>query len=104
LRLLSGGAAAIRGIYLDAGDGALIQSYWRWLLVGTAPTDARGFSDNLRRPPAGAASPAARQFVAKIAELGAAIRSIEVEEAAMNDRLFQLYDLTDDERLLVQGG
>jgi hypothetical protein len=42
--------------------------------------------------------------MAKLAELEAAIAGVAVEEVAMNEKLFDLYGLTDDERYLVHGG
>jgi hypothetical protein len=104
LRLLAGGAVALRGIFLDPEDGALTRAYWRWLLFGARPSDAEAFAKDLRRPPAGASAAAARQFVEKVAELEAAAETIVAQESAMNELLFDLYGLTREERLLVQRG
>ena len=87
-----------------AEDGVLTRAYWRSLLFGARPTDAASFAADLRRPPVGASAPAARQFVDKVAELAAATDAIAAQESAMNDLLFDLYGLTDEERLLVRRG
>ncbi len=102
LRLLADGAPAIRRIYADAGHADLILAYWRFLLMSQGWTDAARLSAELRRPPSGVASPAARQFVEKVNELAAESAAIAIAEAEMNALLYRLYDLSDDEQTLVE--
>ncbi|NDV88884.1 hypothetical protein GTW51_19545, partial [Aurantimonas aggregata] len=50
----------------------------------------------------GCAPPAARQFIDRIGALSAQTTAIAAAERAMNEALFELYDLSADERLLVE--
>lgn len=102
LRLLAGSAPILNRIFLDAETGAIVLAYWRWLLLSQAWNDAARLANNLRRPPSDAASPAARQFMAKVAELASLGDELAADEAAMNALLYELYDLSDDERTLVE--
>lgn len=102
LRLTAGGAAVLSRIYLDAADGAMAAAFWRHLLLSTRPRDAGKFAGSLRRPPVGADSPAARQFMEKVAELAAEAAAIREAEAAMNEALYGLYKLTPDERAHIE--
>lgn len=102
LAVLADGAPALRGIYADAGHVDLILAYWRFLLMSQGWTDAARLSAELRRPPSDVASPAARQFIEKVAELAAECAAIAGEEAEMNALLYRLYRLSDDERTLVE--
>jgi hypothetical protein len=56
----------------------------------------------LRKPPTGADTAAAGQFVARVAELAADVATIVAGERLMNERLFELYGLSDGEKLLVE--
>jgi len=102
LRLLSGSAPVLSRIFLDSETGAMALAYWRWLLMTQAWTDAARLSNELRRPPTGATSPAARQFMEKVSDLSALGDEIAAEEAEMNALLYRLYGLSDDERSLVE--
>lgn len=102
LSLYAAGAPALSRIYLDADAGRITEAYWRWLILSKPPRDAKGFASDLRRPPSDFASPAAVQFVERVATLAAEIEAIEAEEQAMNETLYTLYGLTTQERLLVE--
>lgn len=102
LRLTVGGTPALR-IFLDA-DGPLIRAWWQWVLLTTPASDAAALSEQFRKPPTGGDSPAARQFIAKVADLAAAAAAIASGEAAINARLFDLYGLDNEERELVARG
>ncbi|MER8480669.1 hypothetical protein [Mesorhizobium sp. M1163] len=54
------------------------------------------------RPPVEFDSPAIAQFVKRVGDLADEVNAIETGEREMNERLFQLYALTADERLLVE--
>jgi hypothetical protein len=101
LKLFAGGAVALGRIYLDPEAGRLTEAYWRWLII-KQPRDAKGFAADLKRPPVDAAIPPAMQFVERVADLRAEIAAIEAEEEAMNEKLYALYNLTTEERLLVE--
>ena len=103
VRLISGGAPVL-GVFLDPADAELVRAYWDWLILTTPAREAAALTAEMRRPPAGADSPPARQFIARVADLAAATDRIAEQEAAMNARLFDLYDLDQDERELVQAG
>jgi hypothetical protein len=102
LKLYVGGAEALSRIYLDPAAGALTEAYWRWLAIAQRPRDATKFAGDLRRPPADPILPGAQQFAERVAALTAEIAAIEAEEQAMNERLFAVYGLTMQERLLVE--
>lgn len=102
LRLLSGGAPILRNIFLDEGEGRLVEAYWRSLLLSQTWRDAETFAKALRRPPTGTDSPAATQFIERVNALAAETAAIEIAETAMNARLFELYELTLEERILVE--
>ena len=102
LRLYAGGAVVLGRIYLDEEEGKLAEAYWRYLLVGRKWSDAPRFATELRRPPVRADSAAARQFIERVEALAADVRSIEDEEAEMNERLYELYRVTPAERLVVE--
>lgn len=102
LRLLTGSAPVIHRIYLDAGAGALTLAYWNYLLMSQTWNDAGRLSGELLKPPADVASPTARQFMQKVAELAAEGAAIAAEEAEMDALLYALYRLSDDERALVE--
>ena len=102
LVLHAGGRHLLDRIYLDEAMGRLVEEYWRFLLLSQPWRDASGFAEALRRPPAEPASPAARQFVERVQELAVQVADIAEQEAALNERLFALYDLTEAERFLVE--
>lgn len=102
LKLYVAGAVALGRIYLDEPAGRITEAYWRWLLIAQPPREAGRFAADLRRPPTDVASPAAAQFVERVAALAGEIAAIEAEERAMNEKLYELYALTPGERLLVE--
>lgn len=102
LRLLCGGAPILRNIFLDDREGRLVEAYWRSLLLGQTWRDAESLARALRRPPADTDIPAATQFIERVNTLAAETSAIETAEATMNARLFDLYDLTLEERILVE--
>jgi len=102
LRLLADGAPVLANIFLDDAEGVLVEAYWRWLLLSGTTRDAESLAKALRRPPAEADTPAAVQFVARVADLQGQTESLDVLEAEMNEDLFGLYALTPEERALVE--
>jgi hypothetical protein len=102
LVLFTDGAPALNRIYLNDEAGELTRAYWHWLLLSQTWRDAGQFAADLRRPPTGTDTPAAAQFIAKVADLAADVAAIAIDERAMNDTLYRLYDLSEDERLLVE--
>jgi hypothetical protein len=104
LTLLAGGATVLDRIYLDELAGRLAEAYWQLLLLSREWRDAGRLAAELRRPPSPVNSPAASQFIERVNGLAVATQAIEVGERDMNERLFELYDLTPEERLLVESG
>lgn len=102
LRLFSGGAPVLNRIFMDEGPGRMAEAYWRYLLLSQAWGDAAGFASKLRLPPADHDNPAARQFVGRVQALAERTASIEMAEHDMNELLYRLYDLSDEERELVE--
>lgn len=102
LRLKSGEADIVGPIFLDDAPGALAGAYWRYLCLSQTWSDAKSLIAALRATPAASEAPAARQFVAKVDALAAENAALATEEAEMNDLLYRLYRLTDDERALVE--
>jgi hypothetical protein len=64
--------------------------------------DASRLAEALRRPPAEPSAAAARQFIERVDALSQQVGEIAALESAINERLFELYDLTDAERFLVE--
>lgn len=102
LRLNAGGSPVLSRIYMSDSAGSLAEAYWRLLLLSREQRDADRLARELRRPPADADSPAATQFIDRVDRLLAETEMIENLEREMNERLFALYRLTADERLLVE--
>ncbi len=102
LQLVVGGASVLRGIFLSDGAGRLAEAYWRWLLLSRDWKDADAFAKALRKPPAEVISPAADQFVERVKALALATAEIDAGEREMNELLYRLYGLSDDERILVE--
>jgi hypothetical protein len=101
LRLFADGAVVADRIFIDNNDGGLAEAYWRYLLLKGPAREAERFAGDLRRPPAATDSPAAAQFVERVATLAKEVAAIEADERAMNDLLYDLYDLSPEERNLV---
>jgi hypothetical protein len=102
LRLFAGGTAILNRIYLDDGPGRMAEAYWRWLLLSQSWRDAKSFATKLRQPPTEADTPPARQFVERVQALAEETAAIETAEAEINALLYRLYDLSEDERELVE--
>lgn len=102
LKLFAGGAPVLSRIYLDEPAGRVTEAYWRWLILSQQNGGAARFAAELRKPPSDAMSPAATQFVQRVGELAAEVAAIDAEERAMNERLYELYALTTQERVLVE--
>ncbi len=103
VRLMAGGTRLL-GVFLDPPEDILTRAWWDWLAL-TGPTgDAAKLSELLRAAPVGGDAPAARQFIERVDALKAAVAEIAEAEAAMNDRLYDLYALTPRERRLVEAG
>ncbi len=98
LRLYFSGAVVLNKIYLDETAGRLAESYWRWLLLSGPPREAKRFAADLRRPPSPVVTPAASQFIERVAALALEVEAIAADERALNDVLYELYQLTPDER------
>jgi hypothetical protein len=102
LRLYVNGAVVLHKIYLDETAGPLAESYWRWLLLSSPAREAKRFAADLRRPPSAAVTPAAWQFIARVAVLALEVEAIAADERALNEILYDLYQLSPDERNLVE--
>jgi hypothetical protein len=102
--ILTAGGARVLGVFLDPADGELARAFWQWVLLTTPATDALALSTELRKTPGEGDRPAARQFIARVADLAAATVAIAEAEAAMNTRLFDLYGLDQNERDMVMAG
>lgn len=102
LKLFSRGEMILGKIYLDEPEGRLAEAYWRFLILSRQQRDAKTFAAALRRVPNAPDNPAARQFVDRIDALMAETEAIRDSEREMNERLYQLYNLSTDERLLVE--
>ena len=102
LRLYASGTVVLNRIYLDETAGRLTEAYWRWLLLSDPAPDAARFAAKLRRPPASSSAPAAAQFMERVAALSTEIAAIETDERALNEILYDLYELSPDERNLVE--
>ena len=89
-------------IYLDDAAGRLVEAYWRWLLLSGPAREADRFAADLRRPPAVSDAPAVAQFLDRVAALAEEIAAIETDERAMNELLYELYQLSPEERNLVE--
>jgi hypothetical protein len=101
LSMTSEGRAVFNKIYLDVKDGKLAEVYWRFLILGQ-PKDAKSFARDLARIPSGPETPAARQFVQRVDALIDATTKIRAMETAMNGMLYDLYNLSAEERTLIE--
>ncbi len=102
LVLHAGGRHLLDRIYLDDAVGKLTASYWRFLLASQNWPDASRLAEALRQPPSEPQAPAARQFVDRVDALLNQVADIAAQESAINEKLFTLYGLTEEERLLVE--
>ena len=101
LRLTCGGAVVLGKIYMDDADGKLAEVYWRYLIL-SRPKDAKSFASSLARIPASPELAAARQFIERVNDLLRETEAIRAQEREMNNALYVLYNLTEDERLLIE--
>jgi hypothetical protein len=104
LRLFMGGVVVLDKVYLDDAAGPLAEAYWRWLLLSGPTRDAKRFAAELRRPPTPSESPAATQFIERVAALAREVAAIEADEGDLNELLYRLYGLSAEERNLVENG
>jgi len=102
LTLSFGGVSALAGVFLDLPEGRLTEAYWRYLFIAHRRRDAAALAADLRKPPVGPETPAARQFMERVTELVQIEAEIAVAESAMNELLYNLYNLDADERALVE--
>lgn len=102
LQFVAGGSVVLSKIYLDEGPGRLAEAYWRFLALTGNRRDAKRLAAELRRPPADAESAATRQFIDRVGALVDETAAIEAAERGMNERLYDLYGLSGEERLLVE--
>ncbi len=104
LRMIASGTTILSKIYLDENAGRLAEAHWRLLLLSRKWREAGRLAAELRRPPAAVASQAATQFIERVNRLAQETLAISAGERDMNERLFALYDLSAEERLLVESG
>lgn len=102
LTLAFGDAEPAATIFLDDPDGRLIEAYWTYLFIAQSRRDAKSLAADLRRAPIGPDTPAARQFVERVADLTRIEHAIARAESAMNEILYNLYGLDTAERRLVE--
>ena len=102
LRLLAAGVAVLGDIFLEDAHGRIVEAYWRYLLLSQAWRDADKLAAALRRPPADADTPAVAQFIERVGALGDEVARITAGEAGIEERLFELYGLSAEERVLVE--
>jgi hypothetical protein len=102
LRLYAAGTPVLNKIFLDEAAGRLAEAYWRYLILDGLSREAAKLANDLRRPPAASDTPAATQFLERVAALLADVANIETEERALNELLFELYELSPAERNLVE--
>ena len=80
----------------------MAEAYWRCLLLSGPAREAERFAVDLRRPPLPSITPAAAQFIERMAALAEEVAAIEADERALNETLYDLYRLSPDERNLVE--
>ncbi len=102
LSLNAGGIRVVARLFFEDRHGRLAEAYWRFLLLRQSWRDAKSFAAELCRIPADTGSQAAAQFLERVSALATECRAIDTEERAMNERLYELYNLSPDERLLVE--
>lgn len=102
LKLIVNGAPVLDRIFLDPEDGALALAHWRFQLLSRRHRDADALAKELRRPPGEPAIAGARQFVERVQSLFAETLAIRDAETRLNNRLFGLYNLSTNERSLVE--
>lgn len=100
--MFADGAVVLDHIFLDDNAGRLAEAYWRYLLLKGPVREAERFAGDLRRPPGPTDLPAAAQFLERVAALAQETAAIEADERAMNELLYDLYDLSPEERNLVE--
>ena len=101
LRLLSDGRPVLHSIFLDDDVGPLVAQYWRYV-ISQRKTDAKTFATALGSYPSPDHNDAARQFMQRVDALLAMNTNILAMERQMNLALFDLYELSTDERQLIE--
>jgi hypothetical protein len=105
--VLADGATIIEGIFVDGIEGPFIAAQWNARLDSfTPPTNNRGRSlVNLLRRLIMTDNQALRdQVIALEQEQRGLKATIAEREEALNERLYDLYGLTEAERLMVEQG
>jgi hypothetical protein len=101
LRLLSDGRTVLHSIFLDDDVGPLVAQYWRYV-ISQRKTDAKTFAAALGSYPSPDQNDAARQFMQRVDALLEMNTNILAMERQMNLALFDLYELSTDERQLIE--
>jgi hypothetical protein len=107
LRILADGATIIDGIFVDPVEGPFIAAQWNGRLDSfTPPTNNSGRSlvNLLRRLIVTDNRALQDQVIALELEQRKAKATIAYREAALNERLYRLYGLTETERRMVELG
>ena len=102
LMLVTEDTKVLSKIYLDdAKQGKLLEKYWNYLIL-KRPKDAGRFARDLGCYPSGMDMPAAKQFIERVDELLSDTLKIRDLEQDMNEALYELYGLSEDEKLLIE--
>ncbi len=101
LRLTCDSSPVLHKIYLDETQGQLAETYWRFLIL-KKPKQASSFAKHLAQTPLSPELPAARQFVERVESLLIETKLIAKLENEMNQALYKLYNLSPDERSLIE--
>ena len=80
----------------------MAEAYWRFLFLSKPQRDAKSLAAALRRVPNAPETPTAQQFIERVGAHMAETETIRGSEREMNEQLYRLYDLSTDERLLVE--
>ena len=107
LALLVDGVPMLDRVFVTAAESAFVYAVWRRVAAITTVTErltGKGLCDLLRRVPP-ATNPALVESVVSLAdELDEAEAGIALAETALNEKSFALYDLSAEERAMVQAG
>jgi hypothetical protein len=101
LRLLSDGKPVLQNIFVKPELGTLVRQYWRFV-ISRRSKEAKTFARELASYPLADETDAAPQFMARVDQLLALNIDILAHERRMNDALYDLYDLSTDERQLIE--
>ncbi len=102
LMLVTEDTKILSKIYLDdAKQGKLLEKYWNYLIL-KRPKDATRFAKDLGSFPSGMETPAAKQFMGRVDALLTDTLKLRDLEQEMNEALYELYGLSEDEKLLIE--